>query len=86
MELLCVLAHHFALCLSFSRSLSFHLRAAAAAALAGVVPKAVSLSWSARVQVSGEEEEGGWGVCVRRYAKRGVDKGGVGRVKRVWFL
>lgn len=29
------------------------------------MPKAVSLSWSARVQVSGEEEEeGGWGVCV----------------------
>jgi len=80
-----VYPHTISLSVFLFLALSFHLRAAAAA-LAGVVPKAVSLSWSARVQVSGEEEEGGWGVCVRRYAKRGVDKGGVGRVKRVWFL
>lgn len=62
---------------------SFHLRAAAA--LAGVVPKAVSLSWSARVQVFGEEG-GGWPGCVRRYAKGGLDKEGVGRVKSLVFV
>jgi len=43
---------------------SFHL--GAAAALAGVVPKAVSLSWSARVQVSGEEKEGGGCVDMQK--------------------
>ncbi len=53
-HLWCARVHHFTLYLCFS----FHLKAAA---LAGVVPIAVSLSWSARVPVSGEEEQEGRG-------------------------